>query len=199
MANTRKQNFVLWFAIALCAVAFCLAYSSIGHAEAAPGIEPFMQPMQTTVKKALHHHGKRSKATFAKGSKFIAGAPSNIVIVPTMAGIDIQVNSASAAKFQAFIADLVAAGYVPHQIHGYASGGHVHNSYHYRGDAIDIDGSANKVSALRAGRVRAIAMKHGLRDGCEFHDCGHYDTGKPIKRYARRSRRIVAAHSDQAL
>lgn len=61
MANTRKQNFVLWLAIALCALTFCLAYSSIGHAEPAPGLEQYAQSTQTiTTHKISRRHGRVS-------------------------------------------------------------------------------------------------------------------------------------------
>jgi hypothetical protein len=105
---------------------------------------------------------------------------SPIVRVTTAAGIEISVAASFAPKMQAFIADLVASGYKPRRIHCHARSGHVHGSLHYRGEACDFDQTGWNKTARAMYRVRAIAARHGLRDGCSFRDCGHIDSGGPL-------------------
>ncbi len=122
-------------------------------------------------------------------------APAGIVTVATAAGIPIKVASSVAHKFVGFIADLVDRGIKPDRIHCYASGGHVRNSFHYRGEACDFNGSASRWAPMNHGRVADIARKWGLRDGCSFAigrgrpDCGHIDAGLSVPRHTRMARR----------
>lgn len=104
-------------------------------------------------------------------------AHADIVTVPTAAGISITVASSFALKIQGFIADVVARGYQPKQIHCYARGGHVRNSLHYRGEACDFNQRGWGLTDGPMYHVADLAARHGLRDGCTFWDCGHIDSG----------------------
>lgn len=107
---------------------------------------------------------------------------SGLVTIDTAAGISITVSASAAPAFQGFIADLVDQGYRPQKIHCYARGGHVRNSNHYWGGACDFDQRGWNKTARPMYRVRELAAKWGLRDGCTFRDCGHVD----VPRYAAR-------------
>ena len=109
-----------------------------------------------------------------------------MVTVPTAAG-SITVASHLANRFQALIADFVAAGYKPRRIGCLAHGGHVPNSRHYAGAACDFDQRGWGLTTSFMYRARAIIAKHGFRDGCSFNDCGHVDDGLSV-RHAHRSR-----------
>ena len=122
-------------------------------------------------------HYKRYKHHKHHGS-FVhesAHASGGIVMVPTAAGIPIQVAASLASRFTGFIADLVANGYKPSHIGCYASGGHIPNSRHYAGAACDIDQRGWGKTAGPMYHLAGLAAKHGLRDGCSFKhsDCGH--------------------------
>jgi hypothetical protein len=107
-----------------------------------------------------------------------------LVTVATAAG-PITVASHLASRFQALIADFVAAGYKPRHVGCFARGGHVENSRHYSGAACDFDQRGWGLTTSFMYRARAIIAKHGFRDGCSFNDCGHVDDGKSV-RHARR-------------
>jgi hypothetical protein len=109
-----------------------------------------------------------------------------MVTVPTAAG-PITVAGHLATRFQALIADFVAAGYKPRRIGCLAHGGHVPNSRHYAGAACDFDQRGWGLTTSFMYRARAIIAKHGFRDGCSFNDCGHVDDGLPVH-HARHSR-----------
>lgn len=143
----------------------------------------------------LHRHHKGKYSYQRVKSPSYSRSPANpiatgIVAVPTAAGIVIHVAVGLADKFQGFVADLVANGYKPAQIHCYAGGGHVPNSRHYAGAACDIDQRGWGKTAAPMYHVAALAAKHGLRDGCSFRhaDCGHVDDGRNVK-YAGHRRR----------
>lgn len=109
-----------------------------------------------------------------------------MVTVSTAAG-PITVASHLASRFQALIADFVAAGYKPKNIGCLAHGGHVPNSRHYAGAACDFDQRGwGLTNSFMYHKAHAIIVKHGFRDGCSFNDCGHVDDGLPL-RHARRS------------
>jgi hypothetical protein len=109
-----------------------------------------------------------------------------IVTVHTAAGIPITVAAHLASRFQALIRDFVAAGYRPRHIGCFARGGHVPNSRHYAGAACDFDqtGWGRTARFMYTARAHAIIVRHGFRDGRDFHDQGHVDDG--VSRYARR-------------
>ena len=102
-----------------------------------------------------------------------------MVRVQTAAG-PITVASHLASRFQALIADFVAAGYKPRAIGCLAHGGHVPNSRHYAGAACDFDQRGwGLTTSFMYHKAHAIIVKHGFRDGCSFADCGHVDDGLP--------------------
>jgi hypothetical protein len=110
-----------------------------------------------------------------------------MVTIPTAAG-PITVATHLAGRFQALIADFVAAGYKPRHIGCLAHGGHVPNSRHYAGAACDFDQRGWGLTTSFMYHARAIIAKHGFRDGCSFSDCGHVDDGLPLHHAHRRSR-----------
>lgn len=102
----------------------------------------------------------------------------------------------AAPRFVSLIADLVAHGF-----HGYvncAASGHMPRSLHHSGRACDFAQLARNHVAAGAGimyHAHDIIARHGLRDGCSFHDCGHVDTGTPIPvGYRHHERRYLYAH-----
>jgi hypothetical protein len=100
-----------------------------------------------------------------------------MVTVSSAAG-PITVASHLAGRFQALIADFVAAGYNPRSVGCAAHGGHVANSRHYHGAACDFDQRGWGKTTNFMYNARAIIAKHGFRDGCSFNDCGHVDDGQ---------------------
>lgn len=114
---------------------------------------------------------------------------SDIVTVRTAAG-DVRVSRSFAPKIQGFIADLVAAGHKPRRVHCFATGGHVPRSRHYSGNACDFNGSANRWPPMNRNRVRHLAVKWGIRDGCSFNDCGHVDDGGLVGVHRSADRKI---------
>lgn len=117
------------------------------------------------------------------------GNGSGLVHVATAAGISVTVAASFATKIQGFIADLVARGYHPHQIHCYASGGHVRGSLHYSGQACDFDQRGWGQTAKPMYHVADLVGKWGLRDGGGFRDWGHIDTGAHLRRGSREAHR----------
>jgi len=108
-----------------------------------------------------------------------------MVTVTTAAG-PITVASHLAGRFQALIADFVAAGYKPRRIGCLAHGGHVPNSRHYAGAACDFDQRGWGLTVPFMYRAHAIIARHGFRDGCSFNDCGHVDDGLAVHHAQRR-------------
>lgn len=118
----------------------------------------------------------------------VAAEAGNLITIST-AGGSITVSAGHASKFRGFIADVHARGFRG-PIKCYARGGHVRGSLHYRGEACDFAQRGwNKTHRLMY-RVRDLAAKWGLRDGCSFRDCGHIDTGARLARGP--GRRLVA-------
>jgi len=109
----------------------------------------------------------------------------DLVTVPTAAGISITVAREFEPKITGFIAELVARGYRPQQIHCFANRGHVRGSLHYDGKACDFDQRGWGVTAKPMYHVASLATKWGLRDGGEFRDWGHIDMGEHLRRRSR--------------
>lgn len=96
-----------------------------------------------------------------------------------------------APKAQQVIADIAASGYVlpkGRRLGGYASGGHVRGSYHYRGQAVDVGQRCWGCSTVPKAVMRAAVARAGLRDGCEFNDHGHFDSGPHLPARVVRAR-----------
>ena len=132
----------------------------------------------------IHHHAIHRQHIVRSAASGIAISGVNMVTVPTAAG-PITVARPLAARFQALIADFVAAGYRPRRIGCLAHGGHVAHSRHYAGAACDFDQRGWGLTASFMYHAHALIAKHGFRDGCSFNDCGHVDDGLVV-RYARR-------------
>jgi hypothetical protein len=117
------------------------------------------------------------------------GSPARLITVSTAAGIDITVAPSFASAIQGFIADAVAAGYRPTRISCYSlSHSHVRRSLHKIGEACDFNQHGWNKTDRFMYRVRHLAAKWGLRDGCSFRDCGHIDAGRAVARIHRRGR-----------
>ena len=127
-----------------------------------------------------HHHRNYANTSYA--------SEGDIGACNTRAGT-IVVAYSLCDKFQSLIAAFEAAGYHPSHVGCFARGGHVRNSRHYAGAACDFDQSGWGRTARFMYHAHEIIVAHGLRDGCEFRDCGHVDDGVSIgtRRYARRS------------
>jgi hypothetical protein len=119
------------------------------------------------------------------GASIARNMYANLVTVETAAGIQVTVATDFAPKIEGFIGDLVALGYRPRTIHCAASGGHVRGSLHYQGRACDFDQHGWGKTASVMYHVQALVSKWGLRDGCEFRDCGHVDAGVSFVRRHR--------------
>ncbi len=132
------------------------------------------------------HLGSRDRAPRRLAQRAVTHG--GLGTVSTAAGIDITVADDFAPAIQGFISDVVASGYHPHQIHCYATGGHVHGSLHYSGHACDFDQSGWGRTAKAMYHVAALAAKWGLRDGGEFRDWGHIDNGPHLHRGSRAAR-----------
>lgn len=123
----------------------------------------------------------RRAAIAAAALLCLAASPAHArtVTIPTAAGISVTVAADGfAERIAGFIGDLVGRGIRPSQIHclNFART-HVRHSLHYSGHACDFNGSANRFAPMNGHRVSDLARKWGLRDGCDFHDCGHIDAG----------------------
>jgi hypothetical protein len=180
--------------IALCALMLLCLIATPATAKRFDGFEG--QPMwwgyemqiRRTVRHRSHRHVRHSHRSTRKASRagiYTARDHGGLVTVSTAAGIDIKVNPSFAPKIVAFIADLVATGYKPKQIHCAAHGGHVSGSRHYSGAACDFDQRGWGKTAPAMYKVAALARKHGLRDGGDFRDWGHIDDGARLTRVAR--------------
>lgn len=164
------------------AIALTLMATGGSYAKSKVHAHHIHRPHHTAVWHHSHHvfHAKRFKRL--RISLPIEERPSNIVTVPTAAGIPIKVAQNLAAQFQGFIKDLVDLGYKPKSIGCFATSGHVRNSNHYHGGACDFDQTGWNKTAPTMYHVRDLATKWHLRDGCSFRrsDCGHIDDGRNI-------------------
>lgn len=135
--------------------------------------------------KPAERHRKRV-AAHRKAAPIDANG-NGIVTVETAAGIPIRVAADFAEPIKAVIADLVARGIKPKQIHCLAHGGHVAGSRHYSGHACDFDfyRGCMGCSAKWTRHIGDIVARHGLRNGCSFGDCGHIDDGRQLARRHR--------------
>ena len=150
---------------------------------------PHHRPSHHSHHSHAHHHKHRVARLDANGNRV-----TNLVTVDTAAGISIRVAADFAASIGGFITDLVARGVHPGRIHCFAATGHARHSLHHSGHACDFDGSANRFEDMNRNRVSDLAAKWGLRDGCEFDDCGHIDAGFASFASARRIRARAHLH-----
>lgn len=146
-----------------------------------------------------HRPGRVAKAKRRRPALDANASPVRATTwVPTAAGIDIQVDRRLAAKAQGVIAELVAGGYKPRRITCLSHApSHVKGSYHRRGGglACDIDQRGWGLSPVPKDLMRAATARHGVRDGCEFRDHGHFDLGAHLPR-ARVLRNCGRAYAD---
>jgi hypothetical protein len=127
--------------------------------------------------------------TGAGGPRTASGIPL-ATITTSRLGLTAQVNAAYAPKFQSFINELEATGYVIRSIGGYANrrtarGGF---SHHANGDSIDINPAQNPHVFNRPGitdmpieQTRAAASRNGLGWGYDWtssKDAMHFSVGR---------------------
>jgi len=101
-----------------------------------------------------------------------------VVTIQTAAN-PITVSANIAGKMRALIDDLVAHGYRGHVT--CLASGHMPRSLHHTGEACDFAQTSRNRVAAGAGimyHASSIIAAHGLRDGCSFRDCGHFDSGR---------------------
>lgn len=143
----------------------------------------------------ITHPGPRqpeSASVDANGSPAAAMVPSSgwprtlhapatgLVTINGCAGLRLRVAAEHASKFQGFFCALRQAG---HRLTGSGwtgcqAGGHMVGSKHDWGGACDIRQSGRNRAAGFMYRVRALAAKFGLKDGCSWRgnpDCGHVE------------------------
>jgi hypothetical protein len=158
----------------LAVIAFACAFATTtAYAEDTLGRDSYTP----TIHHARHHRGHYTTVT-------------------TSAGIEITGEASFISTAQAVIDDLVAAGYKPRRVSCLNYGAsHVSNSLHYRGRACDVDQHGWGRTPAPHSTLTAIVLRHGLRDGCEFRDWGHFDNG-PHLPYARIVRSCGAAYAE---
>jgi len=119
------------------------------------------------------HHARNNVAHDANGNR------AGLVTVNTAADLKITVHPAFAAKFQAFISELVAQGHKPRFITCYARG-HKPGSNHAWGGACDVDQTSWGRTSGFMYHAHATIRSAGLFDGCDFGDCGHVEVMKGL-------------------
>lgn len=123
-------------------------------------------------------------------------ARGGYLTVPTAAGIALVAAPSFAGPAAAVIADLVAAGYKPRKLGSLSfARSHVPGSYHFRAKAVDVDQCGWGCTPAPKQTLRMIVARHGLRDGCEFRDAGHFDAG-PHLPHARVVRNCGREYAD---
>jgi hypothetical protein len=101
-----------------------------------------------------------------------------LVYAHTKLGHTYLVDQRNAWRFTGFINQLESEGRPIRFLGCFSRWGHVHHSLHHTGNACDIEQTGwGRTSYARMYRIRWMAHRWGLRDGCEFGDCGHIDTG----------------------
>lgn len=161
-------------------------------------VKPRRQP-RAVASHALDENG--TPARVPEGRKASRQAPEwqaarhGFVTVETAAGISITGEPSFIAKAAAVISDLADAGYKPRKLTCLSySKSHVKGSYHFRGRACDVAQCGWGCTPAPKVVLRLIVARHGLRDGCEFNDAGHFDDG-PRLPFARILRNCGAAYA----
>ena len=123
-----------------------------------------------------------------------AASRRGLITVHTAAG-PVTVHPAFAPKISGFIGDVVARGFAGRVKCFSLSKSHVPGSLHFSGNACDFAQRGWNRTVAVMYRVRDLAAKWGLRDGCSFRDCGHIDSGQALGRgFARRHQRAHIAY-----
>lgn len=124
------------------------------------------------------------------GSGFL-GFSGNLVKVTSKSGKSAWVAAEHASRFQGFINDLEATGYVINDLGGYNYRPNVNApqwlSYHGLGAAIDINAANNPNGTTRTDmppETAALAEKWGLGWGMKFQDPMHFSAAKKEHGYA---------------
>jgi len=138
---------------------------------------------------AIARVGPAAAGAGARGPRTASGIPL-ATITTSRLGLTAQVNAAYAPRFQSFINELEATGYVIRSIGGYANrrtakGGF---SHHANGDSIDINPAQNPHVFNRPGitdmpieQTRAAAQRNGLGWGFDWRsskDAMHFSVGR---------------------
>jgi Lytic transglycolase len=179
MAHWRHYVVGLFTTVGLAAT----ASPTLAHHKPHYGVVPRHEAVSRSVERRSvevrhHFHGTAAAHERQAGGYHPAGT----ITVQSAAG-PITVAADSASKFTGLIADLVAHGFRGSVI--CAATGHVPHSLHHTGHACDFAQRGRNRTVPLMYHAGAMIAAHGLRDGCSFADCGHVDTGRPI-RTARR-------------
>lgn len=146
-----------------------------------------VRALKASKRRAVHHHDRHESQT---------AAHRGLITVNTAAG-PVTVAPAFAPKISGFIEDVVARGFSGRVKCFSLSKSHVPGSLHFSGNACDFAQRGWNKTDRPMYRVRDLAAKWGLRDGCSFRrsDCGHIDIGQALGRgFARRHRRSHVAY-----
>ena len=132
-------------------------------------------------------HDRIVKTALIQKPIIIKQRTSTLTTFVTVSGHKLTVATHLVSRWDALVADFVAAGYRPRHISCFAKGGHIPNSRHYYGAACDFDQYGRGLTVPFMYHAHSIIVKHGFRDGCDFNDCGHVDDG--LSSYHRRQYR----------
>lgn len=118
-----------------------------------------------------HRQAKYAAKASQRPALGVWNLPGSLVVVPTAAGIQIKASVEFAPRAQAVIAAAVAEGIRFRRINCFSMArSHRSLSNHKTGDACD------SYPSIPARIVRAA----GLRSGCDFADCQHFDNARNV-------------------
>ena len=147
-------------------------YPMAGQVKAAPGrraavryrIDPNGMPLRA-------REARRASPAASNGERHMPATRAGMVTVPTAAGIHIVASAEFAPQAQAVIAAAVAEGMRFRRINCFSMArSHRSKSNHKAGNACDA------YPSIPARIVRAA----GLRSGCDFADCQHFDNARNV-------------------
>lgn len=139
--------------------------------------------------KSSKYRASRSKSA---GSSSQQG-PSYVVRQTALGPIEVAPGFAD--KAAAVANELAAAGHKVRIKCRSFGASHVENSLHFRSRACDVCQSGWGRTCVPRSLLTWIVSKHGLRDGCEFRDWGHFDDGPHLLR-ARVIKNCGLAYAD---
>lgn len=157
------------------------------------------RPARAAGRRALDANGTAARAPAARKAPRRAPegqtARGRFTTVSAAGGLTLTGEPGFVSKAASVVGELVAAGYTPKRVTCLSySKRHVRGSFHFRGRACDVDQTGWGRTPAPKVVLRLIVARHGLRDGCEFRDAGHFDDG-PRLPFARVLRNCGAAYA----
>jgi hypothetical protein len=137
---------------------------------------------------AAHHYSRYAARAVRPVERHVEHTGGGIVTINTAAN-PITLAADVAQRFKELIDDLVAAGFKG-DVHCLAS--RSNPSFHPSGRACDFAQTGRNATVPIMYRAGEIIARHGLHDGCSFHDCGHVDLGGVGVAYRTSADRRVA-------